>query len=61
MKVIERHKISPQKCRTCGSVFQLEYKDLKWEDTVFKSRKNRWKCPFCKEDRNFIYNFDKGE
>ena len=60
MQVIEKHKIPPQKCRNCASVVQLEYKDLKWEDS-WKHRKNRWKCPFCKEDRNFIYNFDKGE
>lgn len=59
MKVIERRKIPPQKCRNCSSILQLEYKDLKWEDDTFKSRKNRWKCPICKESRNFIYNFDK--
>ena len=41
MKVVKINKIPIQKCRTCDSLVELQYKDLKWEDERFKSRKNR--------------------
>ena len=59
MRIVEINKIPIQKCRTCSSLIELRYKDLKWEDDFFKSRKNRWKCPMCKESKNFIHNFEK--
>lgn len=54
MKVIEKHKIKPQVCKNCKSTIEIDYKDLKWENYILKHRKNRWKCPLCKEYENFI-------
>lgn len=59
MKVIEKHQIPLQQCKNCKSIVELKYKDLKWEDTFFRHRKNCWKCPMCKENQNYIINFDK--
>ena len=54
MKVINKQEIPPQKCRNCGSTISIKYSDLKWEDTYFPRRKDRWKCPLCKEKNNTV-------
>ena len=54
MKVIEKHNIPNQICKNCKSTIQITYKDLKWDDTFLRHRKELWKCPLCKERDNVV-------
>lgn len=53
MKVTVKNEFPVQTCKTCKSLIKVSYKDLKYEDDL-KHRKNRWKCPLCKENQNFL-------
>lgn len=54
MKIIIKNQFPLQICKTCKSIISVSYKDLKWEDDFLRNRKNRWKCPLCKENNNVI-------
>lgn len=54
MKVIEKHKIPNQIRKNCKSVVEVTYKDLRWDDSFLKHRKEIWKCPLCKERDNVV-------
>lgn len=54
MKVKERIPIPVQKCKNCLSFIEIQYKDLKWDDSFLRHRKNMWTCPLCKEKENYV-------
>ena len=54
MLVKEKVQIPVQKCKNCLSFIQVEHKDLKWDDSFLKRRKDRWTCPLCRERDNYL-------
>ena len=54
MKIVNKHNIPNQICKNCKSVIEITYKDLKWDDSFLKHRKELWKCPLCKEKDNVV-------
>lgn len=51
MKIIKKPKIEPQTCQVCGTVVEVEFKDL----TIGACSliKDTWVCPICKK-RNIV-------
>lgn len=61
MKIIKKPKIPIQTCRCCGSVLEVEHKDLRY--SAWSLAKTIFKCKFCKTENevNFKEEIDGQE